>query len=116
VLVDEALQLADEVRVAAEREVCVDSFFERAYAQLLQSRDLRLGERLVRELVQWRPPPQAECLAQHRGCLYVSSRRELSPGVLEQQLEPARVDRLGVDPEQVAGGTRDDQVVAERAA
>ena len=66
---DEALELADEVGVASEREVGLDPFFERAQAQLLQACDLWLGERLVGELVQRRPSPQAERLAQDRGRL-----------------------------------------------
>ena len=67
---DEALQLADDVGVASEREVGLDPLLERVQAQLLQPRDLRLGERLECELVQRRPPPQGKRLAQDRGCRF----------------------------------------------
>jgi hypothetical protein len=72
VLRDEALELADEVGVASEREVGLDPFLERAHAQLVQSRCLSRGERLVGELVQRRPSPHAEPLAQGLGGLAAS--------------------------------------------
>ena len=44
VLGDQRLELADELGVAAERELGVDALLERRHAQLLEARDLRLGE------------------------------------------------------------------------
>ena len=48
----ELLQLRDELAVAAERELGVESLLERRQPQLLQTRDLRLGKRLVAEVLQ----------------------------------------------------------------
>ena len=55
---------ADELGVAAEREVGVDTLLERAEPQLLEPRDLGLGERLVGEVGERRPAPQRERLAE----------------------------------------------------
>ena len=47
---DERLELADELGVAAEREIGLDPLFERRELQLVEARDLRLCERLVGEV------------------------------------------------------------------
>ncbi len=66
---DERLQLADELSVAAEREVGLDALFERRQLQLVQARDLALCERLVGEVGQGRAPPEGERPAQLLGGL-----------------------------------------------
>ena len=48
-------------------EIGVDALLERAEAQLLELRGVRLGEGLVGEIGQRRPTPQRERLAQRRG-------------------------------------------------
>ena len=62
VLAHERLELADHLCVAAEREVCVDALLEGDQAQLLEPRDLLLGERLVVEVRQRRAAPQRQRL------------------------------------------------------
>jgi hypothetical protein len=64
VLGGECLELADELGVLARREIRVDPLLERAEAQLLELRRMRLRERLVGEVGQRRPAPQREGLAQ----------------------------------------------------
>ena len=59
VLRDQRLQLADDVAMAAEREVGLDPPFERAEAQLLEPRRLVRCEGL-RELGERRPAPERE--------------------------------------------------------
>jgi hypothetical protein len=113
---DQALELADEVRMASEREVGLDPLFEGTQAQLLQPRDLRLGKRLVGEVVQRRSSPQPERVAEDPGGLCCLSGRQGLSALLEQRLEAARVDRLRLDAEQVARRAGHDQAVSERAA
>ena len=59
---DECLELGDELRVTSEREIRLDPLLERDGAQLLEPRDLGLGERLVEEVRERRPAPERECL------------------------------------------------------
>jgi hypothetical protein len=61
-LVDERLELADQLAVAARREVGVDRHFGRAHAQLAQPVDLGGGERLVGHVGERRAVPQRERL------------------------------------------------------
>jgi hypothetical protein len=107
VLGDDASELADEVGMPAQREVGLDPLLEGAQPQLVEPCDLRRRERLVGELVQRRPPPHRERLAQDPGCLRRLSCRECLPAVVKQRLEPARVDRVRLDAQQVPGRARD---------
>ena len=61
------LELRQHLAVAPGVEVLVDRDLERTRAQLLQAPDLRSGERLVGDVRQRRPAPQAQRLA--RGAL-----------------------------------------------
>ena len=55
----ERLELADERGVAAELERRVDPLLERGQPQLLEPLDRRAGKRLVREVGERRPAPEA---------------------------------------------------------
>ena len=59
---DEPLQLHDKGRVPPAREVCLDTLLERREPELLQTRDLRLGEGLICELRQGWTSPRARGL------------------------------------------------------
>ena len=113
VLRDQPLKLADDIGMPAESEVGLDSLLECAQPRLFKPGDLRLGERLVREIRERRTAPQGERLAQqHRG------RRRLRPlRVRYQPFEASEVDLLRIDVQRVAGRTRDDQpcVIAARS-
>jgi hypothetical protein len=63
-LLHDPLEVADQLRVATERELCLDHLLVSGQAQVLEARDLRLGERLVREVGQRRTAPQRESLLQ----------------------------------------------------
>ena len=84
---DERLQLADELGVAAEREVGLDPLFERRELQLVQARDLRLCERLVGEVGQGGTPPEGERPAQLLGGLLGLALGPSAPRLLEHALE-----------------------------
>src|SRR5262249_56843039 len=101
----EPLELADELRVAAELEIGVDPLLEREYAQLLEARDLICRERFVREVRKRRAAPEAERLVQ---------RLRVAP--LEKPLEALEVELAGLDLDGVAGGSRDDPLCAEELA
>lgn len=60
---DERFELADERRVAPERDVGVEPILEARQPQLLQPPGLGLGERLA-ELGEGRAPPQCKRVAQ----------------------------------------------------
>src|SRR4051794_40857539 len=75
----EAVELGDELRVAAADEVGVDPLFERRHAQLRQSRDLGLRERLERDIRERRPAPQPERFREHsRRALGVARAKEIA--------------------------------------
>src|SRR5438309_8552305 len=84
---DQRLQLADELAVAAEREICLNPLLETGEPQLLEPRDRPLRPRLVRELGERRSPPERECLAQaFRGRLR-STLDQILPPLSQQPLE-----------------------------
>ena len=56
-LADQRLELAHQPRVLARRQIRVDPILEHDQTSLFQPSDLRLGERLVGEIAQRRPPP-----------------------------------------------------------
>ena len=101
VLGDEPFELADDVAVATELEVGVDALGESDETELVQPPDLRLREVLERELRERRSPPQLECAYE----MLASLLRREPARVRERALEAVRIDLLGRDPQDVAGGT-----------
>ena len=61
---DQRLELADELRVATEREVGLDPLLESRQSEALSRAISRLGPRLVGEVGERRPAPQGQRLAQ----------------------------------------------------
>ena len=59
-LCDEAFELTDEVGVAPQLQLRVDAIFDRDEPQRLEPCDLRLGERLEREVGERSPIPEIE--------------------------------------------------------
>ena len=112
VLSHERLELADQLGVAAELELGRDALLERAEAQLLEPGDLRLGERLVRELRECRPAPERQCLREQPGALV----RRGSARPLDSLLEPGDVELAGLDVDDVARRPRLQPLGAERLA
>ena len=56
------LELADQLGIAAERELRLDPLLDRGQTQLLEPGDLRLGERLVGEVGKRRAAPERQRL------------------------------------------------------
>ena len=94
----ERLQLADDLGMTARGELGVDPLLERGQPQLLQPHDLRLGERLIREVRERRPAPQRQRLAQHlRRALRIRA-----AGLRDKPLEPREVELGRIDPQHIA--------------
>jgi hypothetical protein len=91
----------NDVGVTAERQVGVDAALERDEPLLLQPRALRPRPGLVGELAERRAAPQRERVAQRRGGALGVTRRERAATVVEQPLEPGRVERVVVEHELV---------------
>ena len=102
VALHERLELADQLVVEAQGEIGVDPLLERGQPKLLEPCDLRLGERLVRDVGQRRAVPQREPLSKPLGRpLRIVARKSLPP-LLQQALEDVRIERVGCDAEDVA--------------
>ena len=79
-LFDERLELGNERRMTPACEVGVDSGLDRRQAQLVETSDLGLRERLVGEVRERRPSPERERLAEGaRGTLGVSGYAPAAP-------------------------------------
>ena len=113
--VDQRLELADHLRVAAERELGLDQLLVRSHPLVLQARDLALGERLVGEVVERRAAPERERRVQRRDRPLGAARGELAPPLRQPALEPVRVELLGLDPQLVAVLARDHHVARASA-
>ncbi len=96
------LELCDDFGVAAERDLSFDSLFERAQAQVLKSRDLFLGKRLVRKIGQGGAAPKRKRLVDLLSRRSGLSAGEGSAAIVEQALERVSVELTRFDPEDVA--------------
>ena len=103
---NELLQLANKGGVPAEREVRLDPLLERREANLLQSLDRRVRERLVHQVGERRSAPKGECLAEEvRGPFRVLLSQRLRR-VSGHTLEHRQVKLVGSKPNRVAGRAR----------
>jgi hypothetical protein len=112
VLLGQRLELAGDLGVPAEREIGLDPLLERRDVQLHQTSDLRLRERLVREVGERRPTPQRQCLAQH-------PRSRLGIGIArlcDELLEAPEIDLRRFDVEHVARYARPEPAGSELLA
>ena len=97
---NERIELGDERGVAPGVEVGGDASVESGQAALLEPCSLRLGERLVGDVRQGRPPPEREGLRQR--------------AVLDEPLEAVDIELAVVHTQEVARRTSDDAIGAER--
>src|SRR5262249_58847437 len=101
----EALELADERRIAAEREVGVDPQLERGEAELFEPRDLALRKGLVGEVGERRSPPELERLSECVG-----------PTLVDEALELLEVELARLDRNSATGDAGGEAAVAEALA
>jgi len=110
-LAHEPLELGNQLRVAPQRELGLDPLPERGQPLLFQPRSLAAGEG-VAELRQRRSTPQGQPFPVQPGGLGGL----LRAGRRYQQLEAMEVEFTIADPDEIAGGLRQDQIPAERLA
>ena len=110
------LQLADQLAVPAEGQVGVDPVLQGGQPLLLQPDDVPARERLGGEVGEGRSAPQLQRLAQQPGRQGVLAGGQAPAPLGGQPLEAVEVQLARVDPEQVAGRPRQQQVGAPAAA
>ncbi len=98
----QALELRHQLAVAPSCEIRLDTSLDGFETQLVEPADLCLGERLVGELLVGPSPPQLQGAAQGRRRRLRVLAQQCAP-VVDQVLEPNRVDLLPVDVEDVPG-------------
>lgn len=86
------LKLADHLGMTAERQIGVDPVLEDTDAQLLQPRDLRLRERFIAQVGEWRAAPEREGLVELVRRLPQLVRRQRLPSQPGQALEPVDIE------------------------
>src|SRR5215213_8518057 len=94
---DKRFQLADQLRVAAQRELGLDALLDGGQVKLLKPREL--GER--------RAAPQPERLAQQLQRPLRGPPDERPAALPQQTLEALQVKLAGTDAHQIATATRD---------
>ena len=104
------------MRVVAQRQFRLGQQFECRDAQVLQSRDLALGERLEGQIRQRRPAPQRQRRLERRRGPRRVARGELAAAFRHQALELVGVEPPGVEPELVAVLAGRDHAVASPSA
>jgi hypothetical protein len=109
-LLDQLLQFADQLPGGAQLEVGVHPLLERGESRLLEAADLVAGERLEREVLERRPPPERE-----RGAELLCPLARLGPACLRgEPLEARQVELLRVDAQEISGRLGDDQLRTDR--
>jgi len=90
-LTDQCLQLGHELRIAAEREICVDATLERNQPPLLQPLGLSLSKRLEQHVRQRLAAPKGERCTQSLGGRRGVASRKLGTPVLEEPLKSVEI-------------------------
>ena len=114
-LAREPLQLGDELRVAARRQLGLHPQLDDGHAKLLQAPDLRDGERGARELGQRRSSPERQRGPQQLARALGLRSRQRPSSRTDLVLEPSEVELLEAHVEAVSGRRgHHDGGVAER--
>src|SRR5262249_12541473 len=98
----EGLELADQVRMAGQRKVGFDSLLEDGQPQVLESGDLTLRERLVRDVGEGRSTPQRERRPKNARGLGSASLGQRSSPLGQKLLEARRIDFIPCEHQQIA--------------
>ncbi len=113
-LCDEALELGDKRTVAAERELSLGALFDADKAQLVEASGLEREHSAVADVGERRPAPQRECGAEAVRGEPGGAAGQCLTTVAKKFFEPACVDPLLRDLEDVPRRPRDERVLAER--
>src|SRR5262245_48010197 len=104
--VDEHFELPDELAVPTQGQVCLDAQLERSQAKLLEANDLRLRERLAREIGESRPAPEVDRIVEQSRSLVGRG----PPCLVDELLEAEEVELVRRDPDQVSVPAGDDRI------
>ncbi len=111
----ERLEVANDLSVTAQRQVCFRAGLQRSQGQLAQVCSFGIGEAGIGELAQWVPAPQLERLGESgRRRLDVALAKE-PPARGHQSFETDCVDVVGIDGEGIAGLAGENRRRPERA-
>jgi hypothetical protein len=102
---DKRLELRHDRGVRPASEVRFDSFLNGVEAKVLETCDLRLRKRLVREVRKRRPTPERQGAAKVAERCGIVSRETVAP-LLQQLFEAVRVQLVRPQPELIASITR----------
>jgi hypothetical protein len=102
VLGDELLELRDKPHVTAECQLGLDPLLDGCQADLLETRDRDLRERLRGEVGEWRSPPEVERILEEAGCGPRIPSLQRSGRLLRAMLEALQIELLGGEPNHVA--------------
>ncbi len=116
VLADQRLELTDQLRVLAERQLGIRQIFERRHSQILQAADLELDERLACEVGERGSPPERERRLERRDGALRPACCQLAPAFTHQPLEAVGVEPLRIERQLVAVLARDDHAIRAVAA
>ncbi len=114
VLANERLELRHEFCAAPEPELGVDALLEREQPPFLEPPGLLSRERLVQEVCESRPPPEADRVPKHRGCAIEVPVSRCSPRPLHKRTEPIDVELPGTDTHEVARCTPLDPLCSQQ--
>ena len=114
VLHDKTAQLGSDVLVAAESQVGLQPLLQGGEPEHVQSRDLALGERVVREVCERLAAPERKRLPQRRLRLRRLAGGERPPALLDEALEAIDVELTRRDRQDVAVRPRLDETPRRR--
>jgi hypothetical protein len=114
VLGNESLELRDELRVAAERELGVDELLAADEPELVQALRLERQQAVVSHVGERRAAPERESCAEPVGGEAGGAASERVPSLAEKPLESNRVDPRAVHLEDVPAAAGDHGVLPER--
>ena len=116
VLRDQRVELARDVRVAAARQLRLEAVTEAGEAQLLEPRDLGLGEARAAHVRERGAAPEPQRVAQDRGRRGGVAARQLGASAPRVRGEAVGVEPARRHAQRVAAALVHDEVVAERGA
>jgi hypothetical protein len=111
---DQRFELADHLRVVAERQLGLDALLDGRQAQLLEAGDLALGEGLIREIGERGTTPEREGVSQQLGGALRATAGKGLRALVQQPLEACPVELVGPEPDQVPAPAREDHAVRAR--
>jgi hypothetical protein len=108
--VDECLELGDDLRMGADRELRLCSLLEEGEVELLEARDFLPRERFVAELRQRLSSPERERIVEQRRTPHGLT----GPGGVDEAPDASQVELLWLEPHDVARRAGLDHVRTER--